>query len=144
MNRIGNLPVDLYSSAMCDDNTHIHIFTVVACTLNSRLLSGHLGVIAVGDLFSPSAVVRWVFNLRDPVLCARVLLLQNVCQKNLSTTVLQVTGTLQQSSQFFFLFACLRRCLGLSLSNRNKIKPTVTSKKHASRSANLLLCLLQP
>ena len=39
----------------------------------------------------------------------------------------------------FFLFACLRRCFSLNLSNRNKKKPTVTSKKHASRPANLLL-----
>ena len=41
MNRIGNLPVDWYS-AICHDNTYIH--TAVACTLNSRLLSGHLGI----------------------------------------------------------------------------------------------------
>ena len=46
--------------------------TVVACTLNSRLLSGHLGVITVGDFFSPSTVVRWVCNSRDPVFCTRV------------------------------------------------------------------------
>ena len=32
----------------------------------------------------------------------------------------------------------------LNLSNRNKKKTTVTRKKHASRPANLLLCLLQP
>ena len=72
---------------------HTYIYNVVACTLNSRLLSGHLGVIAVGDLLSPSAMVRWVCNSRDPVLCARVLLLHNVF-RNLNTTVLQVTGTL--------------------------------------------------
>ena len=55
--------------------------TVVACTLNSRLLSGHLGVITVVDFFSPSTVVRWVCNSRDPVLCTRVLLLRNVFRK---------------------------------------------------------------
>ena len=55
--------------------------TVVPCTLNSRLLSGHLGVITVGDLFSPSVMIRWVCNSRDPVLCARVLLLRNVFRK---------------------------------------------------------------
>ena len=64
VNRTGNLPVVLYS-AICDDNTYI--YTVVACTLNSRLLSGHLGVIAVGDFFSPSTMVRWVCNSRDSV-----------------------------------------------------------------------------
>ena len=65
VNRIGNLPIVLSSRAMCDDNTYI--YTVVACTLNSRLLSGHLGVIAVGDCFSPSTMVRWVCNSRDSV-----------------------------------------------------------------------------
>ena len=52
-------------------------------TLNSRLLSGHLGFVAArfGDLFSPSAMVRWVCNSRDPVLCDRVLLLHNVFRK---------------------------------------------------------------
>ena len=64
VNRIGNLPVDL-CSAICDDNTYI--YTVVACTLNSRLLSGHIKVIAVGDFFSPSIMVRWVCSLRDSV-----------------------------------------------------------------------------
>ena len=43
---------------------------------------GALGIIAVGDLFSPSALVRWVCNSRDPVLCARVLLLHNVLKKS--------------------------------------------------------------
>ena len=86
VNRIGNLPVDLYS-AVCDENTYtriyiyIYIYTVVACTLNSRLLSGHLGVIAVGDFFPPSAVVRWVCNSRDSVGRTKVLLLQNVLGK---------------------------------------------------------------
>ena len=55
--------------------------TVVACTLNSRLLSGHLGVIAVGDLFSPSTMVRWVCNSRDSVGWTRVLLLRYVLGK---------------------------------------------------------------
>ena len=64
VNRIGKLPVDLYS-AICDENTYI--CTVVACTLNARLLPGHLGVIAVGDFFSPSTMVRWVCNSRDSV-----------------------------------------------------------------------------
>ena len=67
VNRIGNLPVDLYSAIYVMTTTTT---TVVACALNSRLLSGHLGVITVGDFFSPSAVVRWVCNSRDPVLYA--------------------------------------------------------------------------
>ena len=52
--------------------------TVVACTLNCRLSSGHLGLITVGDFFSPSTMVWWVCNARNPVLCARVLLIHNV------------------------------------------------------------------
>ena len=35
-----------------------------------------------GDLFSPSAMGRRVCNSRDPVLCARVLLLHNVFRKS--------------------------------------------------------------
>ena len=41
-------------------------------------------------------------------------------QINLNTTVLQVTGTMQQSSPVFFLFACLIRCFRLNLSNTCK------------------------
>ena len=69
-------------------------------TLNSRLLSGHLGFVAgtLRGCLSPSAMVRWVCNSRDPVLCDRVLFLHSVFRKNLNTTVLQVTGTLQLSS----------------------------------------------
>ena len=77
VNRIGNLPVDLYSAIICYDKNK----NFVACTLNSRLSSGHLGVITVGDLFSPSTMARWMCNSRDPVLCARVLLLHNVFRK---------------------------------------------------------------
>ena len=67
VNRIGNLPVDLYS-AICDDNNdNNNSTTVVECTLNSRLLSGHLRVIAVGGFFSPSTMVRWVYNSCDSV-----------------------------------------------------------------------------
>ena len=66
MNRIDNLPVDL-SSAICDGNTYI--YTIVACILNSRPLSATLGLLRArfGDLFSPSAMVRWVCNSRDSV-----------------------------------------------------------------------------
>ena len=34
-----------------------------------------------GDIFCPSAMVRWVCNSRDSVLCTRVLLLQDVFGK---------------------------------------------------------------
>ena len=41
----------------------------------------------------------------------------------------------------FFLFACLKGCFRLIWSTRNKKMQTVTSKKHASRRANLLRIL---
>ena len=44
---------------------------------------GTLGLLRArfGDLFSSSAMVRWVCNSRDSVLCARVLFLQNGLSK---------------------------------------------------------------
>ena len=81
MNRIGNL-TQLICTLLYVMATHAYVY-IVACTLNSRLLSGHVGVVAARfeDIFSPSAMVRWVCNSRDSVLCARVLLLQNVFGK---------------------------------------------------------------
>ena len=61
VNRIVNLPVDLYS-AICDNNNNNNNN---CCSV--YLLSGHLGVIAVGYLFSSSTMVRWVCNSRDSV-----------------------------------------------------------------------------
>ena len=81
MNRIGNL-TQLICILLYVMTTHAYVYTI-ACT-NSRLLSGHLGVVAgtrLGNIFFPSALVRWVCNSRDSVLCARVLLLQNVFGK---------------------------------------------------------------
>ena len=89
----------------------------------------HLLRARFGDIFSPSAMVRWVCNSRDSVLCTRVLLLQDVFGKIWT----QVTCTMQQASRVFFLFACLKACFRLSLSTRNKKKRTITSKKHAYR-----------
>ena len=81
MNRIGNL-TQLICTLLCVMTTHAYVHTV-ACTLNSRLFSGHLGVV-VGTLrgyMFPVSMVRWVCNSRDFVLCAGVLLLQNVFGK---------------------------------------------------------------
>ena len=91
-------------------------------TLNSRLLSGHLGFVAGtlrGSLF-PVCYGSVGVQLTWPrALCPGTLTSQCV-QTNLNTTVLQVTGTLQQSSRDFFVFASSRRCFSLNLSNRNK------------------------
>ena len=73
--------------------------TVVACTLNSRLLSGHLGVITVGDFFSPSTVVRWVCNSRDPVLCAQGTLTSQ-CGHN---CLISYWYTAANVARFFFI-----------------------------------------
>ena len=124
---------------------HTYICTVVACTLNSRLLSGHLGVIA-GTLRGFLFPVRYgsvgvqLTRLRK---LNQGALTSECVRKNLNATVLQVTCTMEQPSRVFFLFACLKRYFRLSWSARNK-KLTVTSKKHAPRPANLLLCLLRP
>ena len=81
--RIGNFITRLVCTLLYVMTTNAYICTV-ACTLNPRLLSGHLGVVAgtLRGFFSPSAMVRWVCNSRDSVLCARVLLLQNVLRKS--------------------------------------------------------------
>ena len=73
--------VDLYS-AICDDHTCMRIY----CSVYPQLpcYRATLGLLRArfGDLFSPSAIVRWVCNSRDSVLFARILLLQNVLGKS--------------------------------------------------------------
>ena len=144
MNRIGNL-TQLICTLLYVMTTYAYVYTV-ACTLNSRPLSGHLGVVAGtlrGYIFPVSYGLVGVQLTRLRALCQGTLTSECVW-KNLNATVLQITCTRQQSSRVFFLFACLKGCFRLSLSTRNKKQRTVTSKKHASRPANLLLCLLQP
>ena len=62
---------------------HAYVYTV-GCALNSRLLSGHLGFVA-GTLQGSLVPVCYgsVGVQRDPVLCARVLLLHNVFRKKI-------------------------------------------------------------
>ena len=81
MNKIGSL-TRLICTLLYVMTTHAYVYTV-AYTLNSRLLSGHLGVVAgtLRAFISPSAMVGWVCHSRDSVLCARILLLQNVFRK---------------------------------------------------------------
>ena len=109
--------------------THAYVYTV-ACTLKSRLLSGHLGVVA-GTLRGfrfPVCYGSVGYQLtRLRALCQGILTSESVW-KSLNATVLQVTCTMQQSSRVFFLFACLKGCFRPSLSTRNNKKRTVTSK----------------
>ena len=144
MNRIGNL-TRLICTLLYVVTTHAYYVYTLAYTLNSRLLSGHFGVVA-------GTLRGFLFPVRYGSVGVQLTPLRALCQdtlaseyilKNLNATVLQVTFTMQQSSRVFFLSACLKRCSRLSLSTRHKKKRTVTSKKHASRPANLLLCLLQ-
>ena len=70
-------------------------------TLNSRLLSGHLGFVA-GTLrgsLSPSAMVRWVCNSRDPVLCAQGTLTSQ-CGHN---CLISYWYTAANVARFFFI-----------------------------------------
>ena len=89
------VPVDLYS-AICDDHKCIHIYTV-ACTLNSRLLSGHFEVVAGtlrGSLFSVRYGLVGVQLARLRALCQGTVTAQCV-KKDPNATVLVVTGTMQ-------------------------------------------------
>ena len=138
MNRIGNL-TRLICTLLYVMTTHAYVYTV-ACTLNSRLLSGHLGVVT-------GTLGGFIFPVRYGSVGMQLTRLRALCQgtltsgcvrKNLNATVLQVTCTMQQPSRVLFLFARLKGCFCLNLSTRNKKKRTVASKKHASRPANLL------
>ena len=97
--------------------------TTVAYTLNSRLLSGHLEVVA-------GTFRGYIFPVRYGSLGAQLTRLRALCQgtltsecvwKNLNATVLQVTciGSNAAILASFFLFACLGACFRLSLSTRN-------------------------
>ena len=135
-------PVDLYS-AVCDDytcNTYIlwRVPSTPACYWGTlRLLRARFV-----DLFFLSAMVRWVCTSCDSVIWGT---LTSECGwKNQNFLEFVNKCTMWQSSRDLFLFACLKGCFCMSWSFRNKKTRTVTSKKHASRRANLLPSRLQP
>ena len=102
MNRIGNV-TRLFCTLLYVMTTHAYIYTVV-CTLNSRLLSGHLGIVAgtlPGFLFPVRYGSVGVQLTRPRALCQGTLTPEYVW-KNLNATVLQVACTMQQSSRVFF------------------------------------------
>ena len=108
--------------------THAYIHTV-GCTLNSRLLLGHLGFVAGtlrGFLFPICCGLVGVQLMWPRALCQGALTSQCV-QKSLNTTFLQVTGIMQQSSRFFLIRVFKRVFLSDELT-RNKTMWTVTSK----------------
>ena len=103
MDRIGNL-TRLICTLLYVMTTHAYVYTVVACTLNSRLLSGHLGVVAGtlrGFLFPVCCGSVGVQLTQLRALCQGTLTSECVW-KNMNATVLQVTCTMQQSSRVFF------------------------------------------
>ena len=103
INRIGNL-TQLICSLLYVMTTHAFVYYTVVCTLNSRLLSGHLEVVA-GTLRGYIPPVRYgsvgVQLTRLRALCQGTLTSECVW-KNLNATVLQVTCTMKQSSRVFF------------------------------------------
>ena len=102
MNRIGNLKRWI-CTLLYVMTTHVYIY-IVACTLNSRLLSEHLGVVAGtlrGFIFPVFYVSAGVQLTRLRALCQGTLTSECVW-KNLNATVLQVTCPMQQSSRVFF------------------------------------------
>ena len=105
--------------------THAYIYTV-GCTLNSRLLSGHLGFVAGtlrGSLFpvcygSVGVQLTRLRRLNQGTLTS-------ICvRKNLNATVLQVTFT----REFFF-----NSCTGISKSEGENV-----SIQYSSSSTNVL------
>ena len=81
--------------------------TVVACTLNSRLLSGHLGVIAFPvDYGSVGVQLTRLRRLNQGTLISKFV------RKKLNETVLQVTCT----REFFFKFLYRHKTEGENVS----------------------------
>ena len=118
INRIGNL-TQLICTLLYAMTAHAYVYYTVACTLNSRLLSGHLEVVASASGIYSSRPL-WYSYFR---MCLEKI------ERNCLTSYLNNAAILVS----FFLFACFKACFRLSLSTRNKNKRTVTSKKHAYR-----------
>ena len=103
VNRIGNLPVDLYS-AICDDNTYINVYY---CSVYPRLppvTGAPWGYCCRGFLFPVGygSVVVQLTRLRR---LTQETLTSQCVRKNLNATVLQVICT----REFLFYF-----CTGIS------------------------------
>ena len=125
---------------------HVYVFCTVACTLNSRLLSGHLGVVA-GTLRGYFLPVRYG-SVGVQLTRLRALyqgtLTSGCVWKNLNTSYLYNAAIL---ASFFFI----RVFKGVLSSefvdyNRNKTKQKTNDNQQKTRlsARNLLLCLLQP
>ena len=78
---------------------HTYIFTVVACTLNSRLLSGHLGGYCGRGFLYPVGYGSVGVQLTRLRRLNQGTLISECVRKNMNATVLQVTCT----REFFFV-----------------------------------------
>ena len=113
MNRIGNLPVDLYS-AICYDNTYIHIY---CCSVYPQLpvIGAPWGYCGRGFIFpvgygSVGVQLTLLRKLNQGTLTSKCV------RKNLNAFVLQVTCTIQQSSRVFLLFLYRHKSEGETVS----------------------------
>ena len=96
VNRIGNLPVVLYS-AICDDNTYMYVYCCSVYPQLPPVIGSPWGYCGRGFLFPVGygLVGVQLTRLRRPNQGTPT---SECVRKNLNATVLQVTGTMQQSS----------------------------------------------
>ena len=99
MNRIGNLPVDLYST-ICDDNTYIHIYCCSVYPQLPPVIGAPWGYCGREFLFpvgygSVGVQLTRLRRLNQGTLTSECV------RKHLNATVLQVSCTVQQSSRVF-------------------------------------------
>ena len=116
-------------------HTYSYIYTVT-CTLNSRLISGHLGVVA-------GALREFIFPVRYGSVGVQLPQIHALCQGTLTAQCVVLQNTMQQSSRFFF-YSRVYRVISSELVEQEQKMRTVTNKKHPSRRANHLRILLQP
>ena len=135
MNSIGN-PTRLICTLLYVMTTHAYIYTV-ACTLNSSLLSGQLGLVA-------GTLRGFIFPVRYGSVGVQLTRLRALCQgtltsecvkKNLNAAVLQVTCTMQQFLQVFFYSRVQRGAfvgvcrIGTKKTNGNQQKTHLEASK---------------
>ena len=78
MNRIGNFTRLMFTLLYMMTTQHAYIYTV-ACTLNSRMLSGHLGVVVAGTLRG------FLFPVRYDSVGVQLKRLRALCQVTLTS-----------------------------------------------------------
>ena len=144
MNRIGNL-TQLICTLLYVMTTHAYVYTV-ACTHNSRLLSGRLGVVAGtlrGYIFPRPLWFGGCATHATPCSVPGYSYYRMCLEKSERNCLTSYLYNAANLASFFFI-RVFKGVLSSEFVDYKQKKRTVTSKKHASRPANLLLCLLQP